>query len=553
MQSNPVTAQIESPFRRLLCTNTAPSDAECGAIRQFLSILKKEFVTVTAQIGRMQALLVDLASQSGRLREAIEAHQALVSLVCRLPEDVLREIFLASLPSSGNPVMNSQEAPLLLAHVCSSWRKIALATPQLWSSLHVVVPDAARLRNMCSAVDIWLTRSGALPLSITLAVSAVCEGSSDDVATMIDGLAKFSLRWKHVQITLTPRTILTPLTNLRVSDVPMLESIAFTSIGSGSWMNVVTPFPIHWRAFNFISSPSIRRVSIASLGGNFLGLALPWPLLQSLSLSATSHKNSSSYQMSVTVALVILRQCPNLTKCTICLTSGPDLDPESPPLPLLLKFLTHFSVDNREHSKNNGRSFFRTLRVPALKRFEYRGPKYDGPLPFSSAFSDIFTLESLTIDILGLTKAAFEECIKRLPSLTSFRLESESKGEYDPWTPTGVLTRENRPATADEILRLLTPGGLHECPWQLLKRLEVMWCKSLSDSVVLKFLTSRPKQYPLEHVEIVFPREVEIDIRAQIPGLLMEGLQLKLKYLGPPSPPKYSAWEGRDAMASIGL
>ncbi|KAF7374267.1 F-box domain-containing protein [Mycena sanguinolenta] len=520
MQSNP--AQIESPFSRLLCTNTAPSDAECEAIRQFLSMLKKEFVTVTAEIAQMQTLLADMANQSERLREAIEAHQALVSLV-------------------RNPVMNSQEAPLLLAHVCSGWRKIALATPQLWSSLHVVVPNSVRLWSMCSAVDVWLARSGTLPLSITLAVSAVCERSSDDVATMIDVLVKFSLRWKRVKITLTPRTVLTPLTNLRVSDVPMLESIAFTSIGSGFWMNVVTPFPIPWRSFNFISSPSIRRVSIASLGGNFLSLALPWPLLQSLNFSATSHKNSNSYQMTVIVALVILRQCPNLTQCTICLTSGPELDPPIPTDPSI-----------------NGLSFFETLHVPALKHLEYRGPKYDGSLPFSSILPTIYVLQSLSIDILGLTKNAFQECLTRLPSLASFRLESDSGGEYDPWTPTGVLTRENRPATADEILRLLTPNPRIsiDCPWPLLKRLDVMWCKSLSDSVVLDFLESRaeePVEKPLERVEIVFPRQMEFDIVKEIPGLVAQGLQIKLKYLRAPSPPKYSLWEGRDAMASMGL
>ncbi|KAF8195204.1 hypothetical protein K438DRAFT_1719405, partial [Mycena galopus ATCC 62051] len=123
------TSQRESPFSRLLCTNTVPSDAECDAIRQFLSGLRKDFAEVTQEIARMQALLM---TQSEALHEAIDAHQALVSLLRRLPEDVIREIFIACLPSSGNPVMNSQEAPLLLTHVCSGWRRIALTTPSLW-------------------------------------------------------------------------------------------------------------------------------------------------------------------------------------------------------------------------------------------------------------------------------------------------------------------------------------------------------------------------------------------------------------------------------------
>ncbi|KAJ6468578.1 hypothetical protein DFH09DRAFT_1480501 [Mycena vulgaris] len=109
--------RLQSPFSRLLCTNTVPSDAECAAIRQFLSGLQKNFAALAGQIAHMQAVLTDLTDQCQSLRESIDAHQALVSLARRLPEDVVREIFLACLPSSGNAVMSAREAPLLLGQV----------------------------------------------------------------------------------------------------------------------------------------------------------------------------------------------------------------------------------------------------------------------------------------------------------------------------------------------------------------------------------------------------------------------------------------------------
>ncbi|KAF9480403.1 hypothetical protein BDN70DRAFT_992745 [Pholiota conissans] len=59
--------------------------------------------------------------------------------VSDLPYDVLREIFLHCLPQYPLNVdvrqPNMQVAPMLLCHVCSSWRFVALSSPQLWARL----------------------------------------------------------------------------------------------------------------------------------------------------------------------------------------------------------------------------------------------------------------------------------------------------------------------------------------------------------------------------------------------------------------------------------
>ncbi|KAJ6561642.1 hypothetical protein B0H19DRAFT_1142246, partial [Mycena capillaripes] len=356
-----------------------------------------------------------MSSASGALCPRGRNDPALVSLARRLPEGVIREIFLACLTHSGSPVISAREAPLLLDQ-----------TPQVWSSVYVVAPNSARLQQINVAGKTLLTQSSVLPLSITLAVSAACESGSDNVATMIDVLVNFSSRWKHVKITLSPRTILTPLTNLNASDVPILESIAFTSLGRGSWQNLVTPLESPWRAFNFFRTPSIRSASFASLDGNFLALPHPWPLLQSFTFTAGNLKDASSFHLTTTFVLIILRQCPNLTRYTICLTSERTTvfdDPGPRPSPILLAHLTE---------------------------------------------------SHLTLDIKDLAGEAFTHCTELLPALIRLRLVND--GDYDPWSTPHQREYAYSPATGSDLLRVLTPDlrVSKECLCLFLRRLEVV-------------------------------------------------------------------------------
>ncbi|KAJ7253522.1 hypothetical protein C8J57DRAFT_626003 [Mycena rebaudengoi] len=544
-------ALLQSPFSRFLRNNSAPTDEEAAAIRQFLSGLQKSFTALSGEIKAMGSTISDLTDQCRRLRETIEAHEALMSLARRLPEDVLQEIFRACLPSTGNPVMSSRVAPLLLTQVCANWRKIALCTPQLWAGLHVVVPNVSRLRQVTGAAETWLARSGALPLSITVAVSRACEPASDNIATMIDVLRTYSRRWKRIKITLSPRTILTPLTNLHVSDVPILETITFTSFGGGTWQNANLPLEIPWRRFNFLRAPTIRRASFASLGGNLCTLPLPWAYLRSLSLTGGDVKESSSFYLTSGAALSILRQCRDLQVCTVCIS--PDHSPIANDDAVLkqpsftLRYLTRFTVDNREHSQLNAIAFFEGLRIPALKRFAYRGPKYDGNLPFTSLFSVVNSVESVVIDISGLTADAFTHCFERLPSLKRLRLESGQA--YDPWSKQGLQTIDNQnpTMTINDIFRLLSPSlkAPHECLCPSLQRIESVRCEPLSDDVVLNFILLRKEvDHAVNHVAVIFTRQMEFNILPYLKEYIAEGLYISLEYPPPPARVPYSPWEG---------
>ncbi|KAJ7755541.1 hypothetical protein B0H16DRAFT_716960 [Mycena metata] len=172
MPRNPSHCSFESSVKHLLHTNVIPSAQECARIPDILVQPRKDLATIEEEIQRTQQKLDELKYRREVLATDIDAHLALLSPVRRLPDDILREIFVTSLASTHNAIIASREAPLLLCQVCSDWRKIAFTTPRLWSSLHVVVPTEPQLQDtIFSLAQQWLARSGILPLSLSIGIS----------------------------------------------------------------------------------------------------------------------------------------------------------------------------------------------------------------------------------------------------------------------------------------------------------------------------------------------------------------------------------------------
>ncbi|KAJ7912894.1 hypothetical protein B0H13DRAFT_2659840 [Mycena leptocephala] len=190
---------MDSPFQEILHTNAVPSDEECDAIRHFLETPLKELAGLTDRFTHLQHLLDDVSKKRDQMKECIDAHLAVVSPVRRLPEDIIRSIFLRTLPTTRNPTISIDEAPFLLCRICRSWRIIALSSPRLWASIHIVVPTQSRVQRLTDLVATWFTRSGTVPLDISMAFSASC-GTECDISTLLSVLVAASRRWKQIQI-----------------------------------------------------------------------------------------------------------------------------------------------------------------------------------------------------------------------------------------------------------------------------------------------------------------------------------------------------------------
>ena len=168
--------QSPSKFSDKVNTNYIPNTTERQEITEYVFTVKQELSELNARITEMRDALIKVIRTRDHLQTAVNQHQALISPLRRLPPELLQLIFVWCLPSHRNAVMHSSEAPVLLGRVCSEWRRISLATPQLWSSLHIVPPNV-NLTNLTSSIarfdrkreliEMWLGRSGACPLNIS--------------------------------------------------------------------------------------------------------------------------------------------------------------------------------------------------------------------------------------------------------------------------------------------------------------------------------------------------------------------------------------------------
>ncbi|KAJ6481811.1 hypothetical protein C8R45DRAFT_312650 [Mycena sanguinolenta] len=114
---------------------------------------------LNAEIELQTALLNNLERKKSLMRRQLNA---VFDPVARLPLEISSYIFLQCLDS---PKLGLHDIPLLFLCVCHAWAEIALATPALWTAIHITFPCAEGSKD---ALSLWLGRARNRPLSISL-------------------------------------------------------------------------------------------------------------------------------------------------------------------------------------------------------------------------------------------------------------------------------------------------------------------------------------------------------------------------------------------------
>lgn len=365
---------------RKLRTNDPPTSEEAAAVRMTMSGSLDKLQIVEQETARLQSRLAVLCREKKDLHAFVEGHKGLLSPVRRLVPEILQEIFYHCLPTAHNSVLSTKQSPLLLGQVCSQWRQIAYSTPKLWSSLHIVIPLYSRANARLEAISAWLSRSGVLPLSISMSTSGYwgC-GCGRRTVTIngrvqpyIDLIASHAHRWKSIYLRLPYFDWTDFLVQTNASDLPLLEVLHIEGDRprrrDPSTLDISAPS----KENGIVFAPLLRILSLPTYSPRLLEMHLHWRQLAGLNLGNRS--------LPLWDVARILELCPNLEACAISVITP---DPQNTPTPqpskmnqVALPKLRTLKVISRSTWNDNTFVLFDNLYTPALRHLAYERAAY---------------------------------------------------------------------------------------------------------------------------------------------------------------------------------
>ncbi|KAJ7073071.1 hypothetical protein C8F01DRAFT_1106110 [Mycena amicta] len=552
---------VDSPFHRILHTNQVPTQMQCDAIRDFLQTPREEEAKLAAEVTRLSILLDAAMEQRDSLREVIHAHEALLSPLRRAPDDVLREIFLRTLPETRNAALSADEGPLLLASVCKRWKQIVFKTPRLWAAMHIVVPiasDRPRVRQLAKMARAWLKKSGVVPLVISMKISSSLSfafpqsPAARTASPLLPALLSVSRRWKNVQLVLSTAEEVNSLsTSLSAADVPLLEHLHLLYYRGGD----LTPGQnLPQVDMPFLQTPSLRSFFF---GGHCssLPLGLAWENLLHVKLIMPT----LAFDTTVVFPFGFLEQCQVLQTLEVAL-EGHQISIQEPPSaePIVLPALTSLKLTmTLRHRAPDGRQIFELMQTPALASLEVRGVFANNVQPF---FAPIPFLRSLHLNINPLTTDDLVGALDTLTLLEDLHLTGEPSLP-PPDTDNTNNTPNDRLQIDPNLLAVLLPSPAStntRCP--ALKRLKLSGIIILSDLSIVQFLTARPA---LTHFTCAAQRKQQLDVAAALRSAGVDvgvgdnpstGVILDLSYKDLQAAlPRYSPLEGTERAVALNM
>ncbi|KAJ7164785.1 hypothetical protein C8R43DRAFT_1232897 [Mycena crocata] len=223
----------------------------------------------------------------GRKRDILVELNALVSPILELPPELVCEIFLRCLPPPHAGVLpSSLTAPLLLTHVCSQWRVIALSLPQLWTSLSVAAVLAANPKpGLLALIDLWVARAGSCLLSISILLEnedypILWQEMTRGIACgpVLHKLRHSSHRWRELEIVRRVDDFPALLHRDDPWHLPELTKLTLLFVHNGRHHHAFG-FPPNLLS-NLTDLPSLREVHL--MGFAPPNLLLPWAQLTTL-------------------------------------------------------------------------------------------------------------------------------------------------------------------------------------------------------------------------------------------------------------------------------
>jgi hypothetical protein len=193
-----------------------------------------------------------------------------------LPNEVLSHIFILLAFGYGTvkfPIRKNDAPPqLIISHMCSHWRRVALGTTELWSDTCLIYPpDGSHLIGLHQQ---WLSRARTLPVTLSL---RFLDGDKL-VSTLQSILLRIQVKRLSLRLTYDQFKVLATLPEATVSGLSKLElKILFPHDNVNVNTNNPHPLVTRLRSITFRFCKPGHKACIDSLPPN-----LPWSQLQSL-------------------------------------------------------------------------------------------------------------------------------------------------------------------------------------------------------------------------------------------------------------------------------
>ncbi|KAF7375499.1 hypothetical protein MSAN_00437900 [Mycena sanguinolenta] len=155
---------------------------------QSVEELRTRIVQLESEIEVQRKFLKKLEEDKSLVQRQLNAT---LDPVSRLPVEISSEIFLHSLATSAG---GRQDVPTGLLGICIAWRDIALATPALWTTVHIDFPCG---NDVAKVLPIWFQRARNFPLFASI---SLCGRSLNWNHRVFDVLCRYGGQLKQLEI-----------------------------------------------------------------------------------------------------------------------------------------------------------------------------------------------------------------------------------------------------------------------------------------------------------------------------------------------------------------
>ncbi|KAF4612182.1 hypothetical protein D9613_004563 [Agrocybe pediades] len=227
--SNPNTIHITVPSDSSSCPSVSQQCVACSRVNE----LELE---VQEAIERVKQVISDLK------RAKTEVNYQHSSIVKDFPPEILSAIFesyvsdtVASQIAVGGHYVRQNRilpVPMTLIQVCNHWRRVALSTPQIWTTIALNLNLRREEEQLCF-VRAWIARTRNFPLTVHLYFCSFLWHES--VIPCLQAAVSSSAQWRHLYVSSLSESVMEFL-DQHIQRLPMLETlgILFSSMFSSS-------------------------------------------------------------------------------------------------------------------------------------------------------------------------------------------------------------------------------------------------------------------------------------------------------------------------------